>query len=235
MTRGSMRGLRLGSAVSALPLAAGLGFAQPTAAGSAMTFTVTVEQLTTDHTLKLPDGSATKAPISPGIAFVHQGANPLVTIGKPAREELQRIAEAGQPEAAIAAMKKAKGVSQVVMFQRTDTFTVQAKPGDMLTFATMFGQSNDCFYAPKGGDVALFDKGGKPMMGGHAVEVVLYDAGTELNQAPGIGPDQGPRQDPGNWRQGELEHATVEPVRDTFAYPPVAEVIRVTISAAKSS
>jgi hypothetical protein len=235
MTAGLLRGLRLGSGASALALAAGLGFAPPVDAGSAITFTVTVEQLTTDHTLKLPDGSATKAPISPGIALVHQGANPLFTIGKPAREELQRIAEAGQPEDATLTMKKAKGVSQVVMFQRTDTFTIQAKPGDMLTFATMFGQSNDCFYAPKGGDVALFDKSGKPMTGEQAVEVVLFDAGTEVNQVPGIGPDQGPRQDPKTWRQGELEHATVEPVRDAFAYPPVAEIIRVTISNAKSS
>jgi hypothetical protein len=235
MTGASTRGVRVGSGVAALAVAAGLGFAQPAAAGGAMTFTVTVEQLTTDHTLKLPDGSATKAPISPGIAFVHQGVNPLFTIGRPAREELQRIAEAGQPEDAIAAMKKAKGVSQVVMFQRTDTFTVQAKPGEMLSFATMFGQSNDCFYGPKGGDVALFDKGGKPMMAEHVVDVVLYDAGTEVNQIPGVGPDQGPRQSPSTWRQGELEHATVAPVRDTFAYPPVAEVIRVTISAGKSS
>jgi hypothetical protein len=35
-----------------------------------MTFTVTVEQLATDHTLMLSDSSATKAPISPGIALV---------------------------------------------------------------------------------------------------------------------------------------------------------------------
>jgi hypothetical protein len=236
MMAASTQGLRHARGISVLVLAAGLGFAQPTAAGNAMTFTVTVEQMTTDHTLKLPDGSATKAPISPGIALVHSGANPLFMIGKPAAEPIQRIAEAGQPEDAVAAMKKIKGVSQVVMFERTDTFTIRARPGDMLTFATMFGQSNDCFYAPKGsGDVALFDKGGKPMVGEHAVEVVLYDAGTEVNQAPGIGPDQGPRQDPKTWRQGELEHATVQPVRDTFAYPPVAEVIRVTISPAKSS
>jgi hypothetical protein len=235
MTGGSMRGLGLGSGVSALALAAGLGFGQPADAGSAMTFTVIVEQLTTDHTLKLPDGSATKAPISPGIALVHGGANPLFTIGEPAREELQRIAEAGQPEDAIAAMRTAEGVSEVLMFQRTDSFTVQAKPGEMLTFAAMFGQSNDCFYAPKGGDVPLFDQSGKPVMGEQVVEVVLYDAGTEVNQVPGIGPDQGPRQDPKTWRQGELEHATVEPVRDTFAYPPTAEVIRVTVSPAKSS
>ena len=132
-------------------------------------------------------------------------------------------------------MRQAKGVGAVVMFERTDSFTVQARPGDMLTFATMFGQSNDCFYAPKTGAIRLFDRDGKPIMGERAVEVVLYDVGTEANQAPGVGPDQGPRQDPNNWRQGELEHATIQPVRDTFAYPPVGEVIRVTVTAGKSA
>ena len=232
-----IRSIRRGSSALALALAAGLVGAMPANAGTAMTFTVTVEQLTTDHTLKLPDGSATKAPISPGIALVHEGANPLFTTGEPARAELQRIAEAGQPEDAIAAMKQAAGVSQVVQFERTDSFTITARPGDMLTFATMFGQSNDCFYAPRGGDIALFDASGKPttMTGDRAIEVVLYDAGTEVNQAPGVGPDQGPRQDPNSWRQGELEHATVQPVRDAFAYPPTTEVIRVTVSPTKSS
>jgi hypothetical protein len=80
------------------------------------------------------------------------------------------------------------------MFERTDSFTIAAQPGDLLSFATMFGQSNDCFYGPKGGAIALFDQNGRPLMGDHAVEVVLYDAGTEVNQAPGVGPDQGPRQ-----------------------------------------
>ena len=223
-----------GISTLALAVALGSGIGHPAAAAE-LAFTITVEQLTTERTLKLPDGSATRAPISPGIALVHAGANPLFTIGQPAHAELQRIAEAGQPEDAIAAMRQAKGVGAVVMFERTDSFTVQARPGDMLTFATMFGQSNDCFYAPKGGDMALFDQDGKPMMGEHTVEVVLYDAGTEANQAPGVGPDQGPRQDPMTWRQGALEHATVQPVRDTFAYPPVTEVIRVTVSAGKSA
>jgi hypothetical protein len=224
-----------GVSVLTLAMAMGAGVGQPAAAAE-MAFTVTVEQLTTDETLTLPDGSATMAPISPGIAVVYTGANPLLTIGQPASEGLQKIAEAGQPEDAIAAMTKTEGVSQVVMFQRTDSFTIQAKAGEMLTFATMFGQSNDCFFAPKGGAVALVDQSGKPMMmGDHAVDVVLYDAGSEVNQVPGVGADQGPRQDPKTWRQGELEHATVQPVRDAWAYPPVAQVIRVTVSPAKSS
>jgi hypothetical protein len=230
----STRWICSGVSALALILAVDAGPGQRAQAAE-MAFIVTIEQLTTDQTLKLPDGTATRAPLSPGIAVVHNGSNPLFTMGEPASAGLQRIAEAGEPEDLIAAMKSAPGVSATVMFERTDTFTVHAKPGEMLSFATMFGQSNDCFYAPKGGDIALFDQGGKPIMGESMVEVVLYDAGTEVNQVPGVGPDQGPRQDPMTWRQGELEHATVQPVRDAWAYPPTAEVIRVTVSPAKSS
>jgi hypothetical protein len=234
MTGASMR--RIARGVSALGLAAGLGAAlAATAAAGEMSFTVTIEQLTTEQTLKLPDGSATKAPISPGAAVVYAGANPLFTIGEPASPGLQRQAEAGQPEDLLAAMEAVAGVSTALMFDRTDSFTITAQPGEMLSFATMFGQSNDCFYAPKGGEIRLFDRDGKPIMGVRTVEVVLYDAGTEVNQAPGIGPDQGPRQDPATWRQGALEGATVQPVRDTYAYPPVGEVIRVTVSAGKNA
>jgi hypothetical protein len=234
MKGASRMGIRWGISALALAAAAGIVLAQQAVAGET-SFTVTIEQLTTEQTLKLPDGSATKAPISPGTAVVHSGANPLFTIGQPASEGLQRQAEAGQPEDLVAAVKDAPAVSQVVMFDRTDTFMIKAKPGEMLSFATMFGQSNDCFYAPKGGDITLFDQDGKPIMGDRTVEVALYDAGTEVNQIPGIGPDQGPRQDPKTWRQGELEHATVQTVRDAWAYPPVTEVIRVTVSPAKSS
>jgi hypothetical protein len=231
---GAGKSMRCGISVFAFVAGIGIGLIEQAAADE-MSFTVTIEQLTNEHTLKLPDGSATRAPISPGTAVVHSGANPLFTVGQPASAGLQRQAEAGQPEDLLAAMKGAEGVSAVVMFDRTDTFTITAHPGEMLSFATMFGQSNDCFYAPKGDGIRLFDRDGRPIMGERSVEVVLYDAGTEVNQAPGVGPDQGPRQDPNNWRQGELEHATVQPVRDTFAYPPVGEVIRVTVSTGRSA
>lgn len=231
---GAHKSIRGGISAFALVSGISIGLIEQAAAGE-IAFTVTIEQLTTEQTLKLPDGSAARAPISPGAAVVHSGPNPLFMVGEPASAGLQRQAEAGQPEDLLAAMKDAAGVSMAVMFERTDTFTITARPGEMLSFATMFGQSNDSFYAPKGGDIALFDRDGKPVIGDRAVEVVLYDAGTEVNQVPGIGPDQGPRQDPSNWRQGELEHATVQPVRDTWAYPPVEQVIRVTVSAGKSA
>jgi hypothetical protein len=49
-----------------------------------------------------------------------------------------------------------------------------------------------------------------------------------------LAPTRARARTPSNWRQGELEHATVQPVRDTFAYPPVGEVIRVTVITGKS-
>jgi hypothetical protein len=115
------------SGVSSLALAAGLGVVGPAVAGEAA-FTVMIEQLTTDGTLELPDGSATKSPLSPGTAVVFRGANPLPTVGEPASPGLQRQAEAGQPEDLLAAMKAAEGVSSAVMFDRTDTSRSQLSP-----------------------------------------------------------------------------------------------------------
>src|SRR4051794_121037 len=170
--------------------------------------TVTVESVTTPTTLKLPDGSGPPPPLPPGVAYAGKEASPFFTLGKPASKGLQMQAEAGMPDGIAAEVKGA------VKFGRNEPVTVTAKPGDRFTFAVMFGQSNDLFYAPKGGSMALFDKAGRPILGDRTAEVALYDAGTEVNQVPGVGPDQGPRQK--TWRQGELEHGTVWPVRDAW-------------------
>ena len=213
--------------VGALALAVTAGLGDARAASPETAFTVTIESVTTPTTLRLPDGSGAPAPLSPGFAYVGKEASPFFTAGKPASKGLQMQAEAGMPEGLVAEVKGA------VKFGRDEPVTVTARPGDRFTFAVMFGQSNDLFYAPKGGSMALFDKAGRPILGDRTAEVALYDAGTEVNQVPGVGPDQGPRQK--TWRQGELEHGTVWPVRDAWAYPPTAEAIRVTVSAAPSS
>jgi hypothetical protein len=94
---GAGKSIRCGIGALALVTGSGIGLFEHAAAGE-MSFTVTIEQLTTEETLKLPDGSATRAPISPGTAVVYRGANPLFTVGQPASPGLQRQAEAGQPE-----------------------------------------------------------------------------------------------------------------------------------------
>src|SRR5215472_12891412 len=62
-------------------------------------------------------------------------------------------------------------------------------------------------------------------------QIMLWDAGTEVNEEPGLGPNQAPLQPAPH--TGPREHGVVRPiseVNDGFHYPSVAEVLRVTIT-----
>ena len=72
-------------------------------------------------------------------------------------------------------------------------YRYSAMPGDRLTLTTMMGQSNDWFYGPSESGIELF-KDGKAISGDITAQIILWDVGTEADQEPGIGPDQGPRQ-----------------------------------------
>jgi hypothetical protein len=54
-----------------------------------------------------------------------------------------------------------KGLSASGMFTPGRSFTFRASPADWLQFAATFVQSNDLFFAPKAGGIALFDAGGR--------------------------------------------------------------------------
>lgn len=111
------------------------------------------------------------------------------------------------------------------------TFTFTAVPGDHLSFATMLVQSNDLFFAPGENGIALFDDMGNPVHGDVTRTVWLWDAGTEVNEEPGVGENQAPRQADAD--TGEDEMGTVlriGEVMDSFDYPATAALIRVTIS-----
>ena len=72
-------------------------------------------------------------------------------------------------------------------------FGITAAPGQTLSLAWMFGQSNDLFYS-NDRPIALFSAEGKPVSGAMTTQISLWDAGTEVNEEPGLGPNQGPRQ-----------------------------------------
>ena len=61
---------------------------------------------------------------------------------------------------------------------------------------------------------------------------LLWDAGTETNEFPGVGPNQAPRQSGAD--TGDAEMGIVSQVNDGYVYPDVADVIRVTITAMAS-
>ena len=72
--------------------------------------------------------------------------------------------------------------------------TVAAAPGERLSFASMFVQSNDWFVAPGAEGIALYDDAGDPISGDISDQLFVYDGGTEVDQVPGEGADQAPRQ-----------------------------------------
>ena len=103
-----------------------------------------------------------------------------------------------------------------------------ALPGGRVSFATMFVHSNDLFYAPGSMGIALFD-GDIPVSGDVTAQVMLWDAGTEMNEEPGTGPNQAPRQGGANTGPADADDA-VRIVADGFTYPAVADVIAVTLT-----
>ncbi len=102
-------------------------------------------------------------------------------------------------------------------------FVVEAYPGQYLTFATMFVQSNDWFLSPGADGLALFDADGLPLEGDITDQIFLWNAGTEVDQIPGEGADQAPRQTGPN--SGEAENGLVSMVEGFSDYQVLVTII----------
>jgi hypothetical protein len=191
--------------------------------------TVLVENFTSNQVLKLPDGRLISAHISPGMYAIVYGDTTVFEPGKPASPALERQAEDGSPKLLVETLANRTGVRAVGTFTPGEPIAVTVRPGDRLVFTTMFVQSNDLFYAPDPKGIALFDAAGRLIEGDATKAVTLWDAGTEVNEAPGAGPNQAPRQSAPD--TGPAEKGVVRPVNDGFAYPAARDVVRVTIAA----
>jgi hypothetical protein len=208
------------------------------------TFTITVENVSQPGTIAT-DRAGGAVPLSPGAYGVFSGANPLFTVGTSADAGTELIAEDGFPMTKAASLVGLAGASASGTFTspggpddgdaifpgESSTFTVTASPGQRLQFELMFVQSNDWFYALGADGIELFD-GNAPIDGDVTAQLVLYDAGSEADTAPGTGPDQKPAQDPGATNVGPPDTNTaIRPASQSgFAIPATANVIRVTVS-----
>jgi hypothetical protein len=223
------------------PLTATAAAAQ--GAHPATEFTVRIENVSTATTLKLSNGQTAPAPTAPVLWVVHTNRDPLFTDGARDRGQgLEALAEDGNPARLAEALRGMAGIVAAgavnmpegdrepgpILPGKAYQLTFSAHPGQKLTLAFMFGQSNDLFYAPYGAGIELFDASGKPLAGDITAKLVLWDAGTEVNQEPGLGPDQAPRQRADN--TGADERGTVRLVSDGFTYPKTGDVIRVTVT-----
>lgn len=203
-------------------------------------FVLRIENISTPETVTNSTGSEF-VPLSPGVFAVYEGENPLFVTGAAATPGIERIAEDGAEVQAARELAAHRRVAESGRFEQPqsapgrqalgpgDAYEIRFRgaPGEKLTFATMFGISNDLFYGPAG--IALFDATGRPQSGDYTGEVGLWDAGTEVNEEPGTGPNQ-PENSPAN--TGPDENGVVRAIADVddgYDYPPVNAVLRVTL------
>ena len=211
-------------------------------------FSVQIENVSDASTLPISDSESVPVPLAPGVWAIHTTPSPLF-----ANLELDRglgledIAEDGNPELLgdwlAGKMGTPSGVFNTpagteipapIFPGEQYTFSFTAAPGANLSLATMFVQSNDLFYAPDESGIPLFDNLGNPISGDITAWFDLWDSGTELNEQPGVGENQAPRQSEANTGVHDTD-SLVRLVNDAFAYPEDEAVIRVTISTGNST
>jgi hypothetical protein len=216
-------------------------------APKATTFIVKVENISKGEALKLSTGKTAPFVAAPTFWALHAGAaNPIFTGGQPEPGNgLEQLAETGNPEGLIKYVSAVSGVAGVGANARpigatgdgpltpgqAYEFEVSAAPGQSLSLAWMFGQSNDLFYSNER-PIALF-VGTKPVSGEMTAQLSLWDAGTEVNEEPGLGPNQAPRQKSPD--AGTAERESVAHVRDRYSYPLINQVLRLSITPSGSA
>ena len=207
-------------------------------------FIIRVENTTKPDAFTASNGVKWSLAFSPGTAVVHTENAPLFTAGEKDRGKgLEAQSEDGDPSMLAKSLKGAKGVKSVVVYNTpvgakgpgpitpgaAYEATISAMPGDRLSITIMMGQSNDWFYAPAESGIELF-KNGQAIDSDVTSQSMMWDAGTEVDQEPGIGSDQGPRQKGPN--TGKAENGVVQKIQDGKTYSDATKVMRVTITPA---
>ena len=199
----------------------------------------------TQLSASVASSTGTATPISPGIFLVHQSSDTLFQVNKPdSNQGLERVAEEGNITPLYDTMKSwLASDAQLGMFTTPEgasapgpakpgsayTFEVKAVPGDRLTFVTMYGMSNDWFFGTTPEGIELFDAMGAPITGDVSSMLHIYDAGTELSEELGIGPNTGPQQAAPNTGLADTDHNVREVASSGYA-TPASTHLKLTIS-----
>ncbi|PSR57265.1 hypothetical protein AHMF7605_11520 [Adhaeribacter arboris] len=77
------------------------------------------------------------------------------------------------------------GTPALILPGQSTSFQFSAAKGEAVTFATMYGWSNDLFFAPVNPGIPVYQANGTPIEGDVSAQVRLWDNGTRINQAPG--------------------------------------------------
>jgi hypothetical protein len=79
------------------------------------------------------------------------------------------------------------GASPLIMPGDSISFSFYAGGAQALYFVTMYGWSNDLFFAPENPGIQVYDDMGNPIEGDVSGQVKLWDNGSRVNQVPGSG------------------------------------------------
>lgn len=159
------------------------------------------------------------------IVVVYTGdTNPIYTLGqKDAQLGLSALAQRGDPDPLRASLSKVPQVRHIYVVTATAQpsealmCTYEAAANEKVAFATMFGYSNDWFFANNASLDAL-------TKGDVTSKTALLDDGTAVSQYPGAGNAQ-------FIFEGTVmpEDKPIAVVGDTFPVPAVSDLIKVTI------
>lgn len=213
-----------------------------TAKKRSATFKVRIENISPADGIVGAGGQKYPFALSPGLFYVNHKRTYFFDEGSKATAELEAQAEDGNPEKLLKKLLTRVGSVFMGVFNiptgnsapgpilpgDSYEFTFNASQGMRFNLITMYGQSNDLFYSPKAA-LDLFDGDGNPLVGDITDKLLLWDAGTEKNQAPGFGDEQAPRQKMAN--TGATENGVVSAVKDGLEYPNVKDVLKVTVEA----
>lgn len=191
---------------------------------------------------RISERSGLTSALSPGVWAVHTLPGPFFEPGEPDRGlGLEALAEDGDPGPLAAALPGVEGVAGAGTFAVPEgaggprplapgesyVFTVEAPPDGHLSLATMLVETNDVFLATLPAGIRLFTA--EFAERGDVTESIrVWEAGTEVDEPPGAGPHQAPRQpEPG---AGPAEGGVVGPAAADFDLPDPDALIRVTLT-----
>jgi hypothetical protein len=80
---------------------------------------------------------------------------------------------------------KGTGSPALILPGQSVSIQFSAAKGEAISFATMYGWSNDLFFAPANPGILVYDQSGVPIEGDVSAQVKLWDNGTRINQVPG--------------------------------------------------
>ena len=164
--------------------------------------------------------------LSPVVVVVYSGnENPIFKVGEKDRANgLKEVAQTGNATKLKGSLSALNNVKEVYVLGNApiapgakEMANIKGEPGDKVAYVTMFGYSNDWFYA-NSPELMLSTKGNLTS------KTVLFDDGTAMNQYPGAGNAQGLF---GGTQI--VEDQIIKMVGNEFPIPMVDQVLKVTL------